>query len=167
MYHCLYKHSQGRRKQSADGQAQLDVGGEGATNLHSKNLDLFLTVRRHSHFTSASNWELPLLCSLSLACTNVCVHTYGTSVPCRILLQPFSLGMRPHKVAHVISYVSTWTENGPAMAGPAGPVPAPMLIVLLYSQILSTCFIMWLHRQSIQTVRYLAHWQFLHGRTKY
>ena len=30
-----------------------------------------------SHFTSASNWELPLLCSLSLACTErMCAHLY-------------------------------------------------------------------------------------------
>ena len=34
-----------------------------------QNLNLFLAVRRRSHFTSASNWELPLLCSRSLTCT--------------------------------------------------------------------------------------------------
>ena len=65
-----FKGMQGHRKLSADGRAQLDVGGEAANNL-----DLFLAVRRCSHFTSASNWELPLLCSLSLACTEcMCAH---------------------------------------------------------------------------------------------
>ena len=88
-----------------------------------QNLDLFLAVRRRSHFTSASNWELPLLCSLTLACTE-CMRAL-TSVPCRILLQHFSLGMRPHK-SRMHNYVSSSAENGPAMAGPAGPVPAPM-----------------------------------------
>ena len=40
-----------------------------------QNLDLFLAVRRRAHFTSASNWELPLLCSLSLTCTErMCTH---------------------------------------------------------------------------------------------
>ena len=44
---------------------------------------------------------------------------------CRILIQQFSLGTRPHK-SRTHNYVSTSAENGPAMAGPAGPVPAPM-----------------------------------------
>ena len=64
---------QGRRKQSADGQAQLDVCGEAVNNSRSKRAAkiwiYFLAVRKRSHCTSASNWELPLLCSLSLACT--------------------------------------------------------------------------------------------------
>ena len=34
--------------------------------------------------------------------------------------------LRPHK-CRTRNYVSTSAENGPAMAGPAGPVPAPML----------------------------------------
>ena len=33
--------------------------------------------------------------------------------------------LRPHK-CRTRNYVSTSAENGPAMAGPAGPVPAPM-----------------------------------------
>ena len=33
--------------------------------------------------------------------------------------------LRPHK-CQTRNYVSTLAENGPAMAGPAGPVPAPM-----------------------------------------
>ena len=38
-----------------------------------------------------------------------------------------SVWERDHtKVEHIISYVSTLAENGPAMAGPAGPVLAPM-----------------------------------------
>ena len=50
--------------------------------------------------TSASLWELPLLCSLSLAILKpyACARTY---VPFRILLQQFSLGTRPHKLTKV------------------------------------------------------------------
>ena len=53
---------QGRRKQSPDGQAQLDVGGEGVNNSRAKLAAkiwtlLFLAVRRRSHCTSASNWD--------------------------------------------------------------------------------------------------------------
>ena len=39
--------------------------------------------------------------------------------------------LRPHK-CRTHNYVSTSAENGPAMAGPAGPVPAPMLLVVMY-----------------------------------
>ena len=39
---------------------------------------------------------------------------------------------RPHK-CRTRNYVSTSAENGPAMAGPAGPVPAPMPIVRQYN----------------------------------
>ena len=48
-----------------------------------------------------------------------CALTY---VPCRILLQLFSLGTRPHKSQMYI--------YDPAMARLAGPVPAPLLMVL-------------------------------------
>ena len=41
-------------------------------------------------------------------------------------LQEFSLGTRPHKI-RTQNYVSTSAENGPAVAGPAGLVPAPMI----------------------------------------
>ena len=54
--------TQGRRKQSPDGQAQLDVSGEGVNNSRAKHAAkiwtlLFLAVRRRSHCTSASNWD--------------------------------------------------------------------------------------------------------------
>ena len=77
--------------------------------------------------TSASNWELPLLRSFSLAVLNVSLMRahLRSYVPCRILLQQFSPGTRPHK-SQTHNYVSTSAENGPAMAGPAGPVLAPM-----------------------------------------
>ena len=53
-----------------------------AREVRGKHLDLFLAVRRHSHFTSASNWELPLLCSLSLACTeHTCRCTLMLTLP--------------------------------------------------------------------------------------
>ena len=53
---------QGRRKQSPDGQAQLDVGGKVVNNSRAKRAAkiwtlVFLAVRRHSHCTSASNWD--------------------------------------------------------------------------------------------------------------
>ena len=52
------------------------------------------------------------------------LRTYPAEI---ILLQQFSLGTRPHNIwTHNLMYVSTSAENGPAMAGPAGPVPAPM-----------------------------------------
>ena len=113
-----------------------------------------LAVRRHPHCTSALNWELPLLCSLlqdhnrlRLRCTDLVVYyklwpfllwgggyfhmrVHLRMYHCQILLQQFSLGMRPHK-SQMHNYVSTSAENGPAMAGPAGParpVLAPMLL---------------------------------------
>ena len=86
---------------------------------------LILAVSRRSHFTSASNWELPLLCSLSLACTErmrAHLHLYPAG-----FYYSSSVWERDHtKVERVISYVSTSAENGPAMAGPAGPVSALM-----------------------------------------
>jgi len=57
---------QGRRKQSADGQAQLNAGGEDTIILRSRSAQQFLAVRRRSHYTSTSNWELPLLDSPAL-----------------------------------------------------------------------------------------------------
>ena len=52
----------GPQKQSPDGQAQLDVGGEVANNSRAKRAAkiwtlVFLAVRRRSHCTSASNWD--------------------------------------------------------------------------------------------------------------
>ena len=88
-----------------------------------------LAVRRHSHCISASNWELPLPSSLSLAVLNVSLMRVRlrSYVPCRTLQQQF-MGTRPHK-SQMHNYVSTSAENGSAMAGLAGPaglVPAPM-----------------------------------------
>ena len=80
--------------------------------------------------TSASN----LLSSLSLAVLNV-ITPYGcalTYVPCRIYYSSsvWDPGTTPHK-GQTHNYVSTSAENGPAMAGPAGPFPAPMLCAFL------------------------------------
>ena len=55
------------------------------------------------------------------------MRTYIRTLP--NLLQQFSLGMRPHK-SWTHNYVSTLA--GPAMAGPAGPVPVPMLWEQIY-----------------------------------
>ena len=59
-FHLL---SQGRRKQSADGQARLDVDSETVIILV---LASYSAVRQRSHCTSVSNWGLPLLCFLAL-----------------------------------------------------------------------------------------------------
>ena len=100
---------QGRWKQSADGQAQLDVGGKGINNSRAKHAakfwtQLFLAVRRRTHCTSASNWESPLLCSLSLGHTEcksyACTLTY-VSLLWQILLQQLSLGTRLHKFSQM------------------------------------------------------------------
>ena len=67
---------QGRRKQSPDGQAQLDVGGEAVNNSRAKRVAkiwtlVFLAVRRRSHCTSASNWDSRILRPGSLVILNV------------------------------------------------------------------------------------------------
>ena len=49
----------------------------------------------------------------------------------------YNSNSRPHK-CQTRNYVSTSAENGPAMAGPAGPVPAPMVIPLDELLILSS-----------------------------
>ena len=55
--------TQGRRKQSADGQAQHDAGQwEVASISRGKILDLAIFSSQKG--TSASNWELPLLAVL-------------------------------------------------------------------------------------------------------
>ena len=46
----------------------------------------------------------------------------------------FYSNSRPHK-CRTRNYVSTSAENGPAMAGPAGPVPAPMIDQLLTQKV--------------------------------
>ena len=83
---------QGRRKQSPDGQAQLDVGGEAVNNLRAKRAAkiwtlVFLAVRRRSHCTSASNWDSKAWkFSHTERKSYACALRY---VPCRILLQQF------------------------------------------------------------------------------
>ena len=84
--------NQGRRKQSPDGQAQLDVGGEAVNNSRAKRAAkiwtfLFLAVRRRSHCTSASNWD-----SKAWKFSHIEPKSYACAlryVPCRILLQQF------------------------------------------------------------------------------
>ena len=51
-------------------------------------------------------------------------HTKRKSYTCA-LTYVLCLGMRPHK-SRTHTFVSNSAENGPAMAGPAGLVPAPM-----------------------------------------
>ena len=41
-------------------------------------------------------------------------------------LPNFTTAIRDHTNVERVNYVSTSAKNGPAMAGPAGPVPAPM-----------------------------------------
>ena len=58
----LKRYMQGHQKQSPNGQAQLDVGGEVVDNSRAKRAAkictlVFLAVRRPSHCTSASNWD--------------------------------------------------------------------------------------------------------------
>ena len=80
---------------------------------------VFLAARRHSHCTSASNWDSKAWkFSHTERKSYACALRY---VPCLSLLQ----NSRPHK-CKTCNYVSTSAENGLAMAGPAGPVPAPM-----------------------------------------
>ena len=42
---------------------------------------------------------------------------------------------RPHK-CQMRNYVSNSAENGPAMAGPAGPIPVPMIWLVTASDLL-------------------------------
>ena len=83
---------QGRRKQSPDGQAQLDVGGEVVNNSRAKRTAkiwtlVFLAARRRSHCTSASNWDSKAWkFSHTERKSNACALRY---VPCRILLEQF------------------------------------------------------------------------------
>ena len=112
---------QGRRKPSPDGQAQLDVGGEVVDNSRAKRAAkncalVFLAVRRRSHCTSASNWD-----SKAWKFS----HTERKSCACALRSEFYYSNSRLHK-CRTRNYVSTSAENGPAMAGPAGPVPAPM-----------------------------------------
>ena len=76
-------------------------------------------MRRRSHCTSASNWDSEAW-KFS--------HTERWSYACAlryVAAKFYYSNSRPHK-CRTRNYVSTSAENGPAMAGPAGPVPAPM-----------------------------------------
>ena len=92
MVKCLHSTSkQGRRKQSPDGQAQLDVDGEGVNSRAKRAAKiwilLFSGVRRRSHWTSASNWDSKAWrFSRTERKSYACALWY---VPCRILLQQF------------------------------------------------------------------------------
>ena len=114
---------QGRRKQSPDGQAQLDVGGEVVNNSRAKLAAkiwtlVFLAVRRRFHCISASNWD-----SKAWKFS----HTERKSYACALRYVEFYYSSsRLHK-CRTRNYVSNSAENGPAIAGPAGPVPAPMI----------------------------------------
>ena len=112
--------NQGRRKQSPDGQAQLDVGGEAVNNSRAKLAAkiwtlVFLAVRRGSH---ALQLQTGILRPRSLV---ILMRAHLGTYPAEF----FYSNSRPHK-CRTRNYVSTSAENGPAMAGPAGPVPAPM-----------------------------------------
>ena len=116
---------QGHRKQSPDGQAQFYVGGEAFNNSRAKHATknwtlVFSVVKRHSHCTSASNWDYEAW-KFS--------HTERKSYACTLRFVPakfYYSNSRPHK-CRTHNYVSTSAENGPAMAGPAGPVLVPMV----------------------------------------
>ena len=82
---------------------QLDVGGEAANNWHVKRATKF----GPSYFQQSGGALIALTDRKCYACA-------VTYVPCRILLQQFSLGMRPHK-SGMHNYVSTSAENGPCM----------------------------------------------------
>ena len=75
--------------------------------------------------TSASNWELPLLCSLSLVVLNISLmRAHLRMYPAEFTTAVQSGNEITKSRTH--NYVSTSAENGLAMAGPAGRVPAPM-----------------------------------------
>ena len=100
---------QGCRKQSPDGQAQLDVGGEAVNNSRTKRAAkiwtlVFLAVRRRSHCTSASNWD-----SKAWKFS----HTERKSYACALRYVPakfYYSNSRPHK-CRTRNYVSTSAEH--------------------------------------------------------
>ena len=78
---------QGRRKQSPDGQAQLEVGGEAVNNSRAKRAAeistmVFLAVRKRSHCTLAL-WDSRILRPGSLVILNVSLMRahLGTYLP--------------------------------------------------------------------------------------
>ena len=86
-----------------------DAGEGGGSDLVSQNMPFAVSCAR--------------LVAVHVLSLHILVLAY---VPCQILLQQFSLGTRPHK-SRTDNYVSTLAKNGLAVAGPVGPVPAPML----------------------------------------
>ena len=112
--------SQGRRKQSPDGQAQLDVGGEAVNNSRlcaRQNLNLSIFSSEEA-LSIALQLQIGIVRPESLVILNVSLmRTHLGTYPAEFCYS----NSRPHKCQ-----MSTSAENGPAMAGPAGPVPAPM-----------------------------------------
>ena len=118
---------QGRRKQSADGQAQLDVVKLPIICAWSmlQTFGPIFSCQEALSFHFSFKLELPLLCSLSLVCTErMCAHL--RLYPAEFYYSSSVWEQDYTKVEHIISYVLTSTENGQAMAGPAGLVPVPM-----------------------------------------
>ena len=78
--------------------------------------------------TSASLWELPLLCSLSLAILKpyACARTYVRTLPNFTTAVQSGNETTQIDKSRMHNYVSTSAEKGPAKAGPAGLVLAPI-----------------------------------------
>ena len=124
---------QGHRKQSADGQAQLNVGGKVVNNLCAKHMAKFwsylsLGVRRRSHCTSASNWELPLLCSPALQGTSSLIKSWENTYD--FLQHPFlhhiamsytmHVGWKDLRAIFFWPNVFFWKENNTSWWGSPG-----------------------------------------------
>ena len=117
-------HHQGRHKQSPDGQAQLAVVVKLSIISRAKRAAkfwtlLFLAIRRRSHSTSASNWE-PKAWKFHHTERRFYVRMY----PAGFYYSNIQSG---NETTQKHNYVWPSAENGPAMAGPAGPVLAPMI----------------------------------------
>ena len=116
---------QGRRKQSLDGQAQLDVGGEDVKNSRAKraaNIWLVIFSSEEPLSIIALKLQTGILRPESLVILNVSLmRAHLGTYPAEF----YDSNSRLHK-CRTCNYVSTSAENGPAMAGPAGPVPAPI-----------------------------------------
>ena len=121
---CLVKAAgmlQGRQKQSADGQAQLDFSGKvkSCAKCVKKSLDLATISTQEAlsfHFSFKTGYgSLGTRLGVTITLLSSAGFYYSNSV-----------WERDHtKLKHII-YVSTLAEKGPAMARPAGPVPPPM-----------------------------------------
>ena len=108
---------------------------------------VFLAVRRRYHCTSASNWD-----SKAWKFS----HTERKSYACALRYVPakfYYSNSRPHK-CRTRNYVSTSAENGPAMAGPAGPVPAPMTFTNVFVR---SCFNVGCHtdKQKVESIVFI------------